>query len=87
MAVSPQGHRPRREHRLPARYRDTLPEPVPVVVTNEDTSSDLNRPTRLLPRIRLIVQYWKRGDYCCKPRPRIVHPTTLSLVNFALETI
>jgi hypothetical protein len=45
--------RPRRQRRLPARYRDVLPEPAPVVLTND---TDTDPPTRPLPRIRLIVR-------------------------------
>ena len=48
------GKRPQRERRLPARYRDVLPEPAPVIINN-DTTSDLIS-TRSLPRIHLIVR-------------------------------
>jgi hypothetical protein len=47
--------RPRRQCRLPARYRDVLPEPAPVVLTNGTDTSD-PPPTHSLPRIRLIVR-------------------------------
>lgn len=45
------GRRPQRQRRLPARYRDCLPEPAPVLPLNE------NQPLpQILPRIRLIVR-------------------------------
>ena len=47
--------RPRRQRRLPARYRDVLPEPAPVILTNDTDTSD-PAPTRSLPRICLIVR-------------------------------
>ena len=47
--------RPHRQRRLPARYRDVLPEPAPVVLANETDTSDPTL-TRPLPRIRLIVR-------------------------------
>jgi hypothetical protein len=48
------GKRPRRERRLPSRYRDMLPEPPPVVINNGATSDPI--PTCSFPRIRLIVR-------------------------------
>ena len=52
-----EGGRPRREHRLPARYRDNLPEPAPISITPTD---EISRPSEaaapFLPRIRLIVR-------------------------------
>lgn len=46
-----EGGRPRRERRLPARYRDDLPEPAPIV-----TPTDGMDPPAPLPRVRLIVR-------------------------------
>ena len=52
-----EGGRPRRKHRLPARYRDNLPEPAPISTTPSD---EISRPSEaaapFLPRIRLIVR-------------------------------
>jgi hypothetical protein len=44
------GRRPQRKRRLPARYRDCLPEPAPAILLTE------TQPTPTLPRIRLIVR-------------------------------
>jgi len=54
--------RPQRKCRLPARYRDCLPEPAPAVVLNEPTTETqpllprIPSPSPTLPRIRLIVR-------------------------------
>ena len=47
--------RPHQQRRLPACYRDVLPEPAPIVLTNDTDASD-PAPTRSLPRICLIVR-------------------------------
>lgn len=51
-----EGGRPRREHRLPARYRDNLPEPAPIITPTDEMSPPLEAPAPFLPRIRLIVR-------------------------------
>jgi hypothetical protein len=51
-----EGGRPRREHRLPARYRDNLPEPAPIITPTDEMSPLLEAPAPFLPRIRLIVR-------------------------------
>ena len=55
------GHRPQRKRRIPARYRDCLPEPEPAQILNKPTTeTQLLLPqtpsTSILPRIRLIVR-------------------------------
>jgi hypothetical protein len=52
-----EGGRPRRQCRLPARYRDNLPEPAPISITPTDEMRQPSEaPAPLLPRIRLIVR-------------------------------
>jgi len=50
------GRRPQRKRRLPARYRDCLPEPAPAILRNEPAVTTKTQPTPVLPRIRLIVR-------------------------------
>ena len=50
MAKDTGQHHPQREHRLPARYQDILPEPVPAVAAEENQP-----PPQILPRVRLTV--------------------------------
>jgi hypothetical protein len=47
--------RPQRSHRLPARYRDNLPEPAPAIESDENVDSTYQR-SGVLPRVRLIVR-------------------------------
>ena len=51
-----EGGRPRRKHRLPARYRDNLPEPAPIVKPTDEMCRPSEAPAPFLPRIRLIVR-------------------------------
>ena len=54
--------RPQRKRRIPARYRDCLPEPAPAVLLNKPTTETqpqhprIPSPSPILPRIRLIVR-------------------------------
>ena len=50
------GRRPQRNRRIPARYRDCLPEPAPAILRDEPTVTTATQPTPTLPRIRLIVR-------------------------------
>jgi hypothetical protein len=49
--------RPQRNHRLPARYRDTLPESIPANIGTENAGATYDQPVAVvLRRVRLIVR-------------------------------